>query len=122
MRIVPPLAEVDPIQLGLMISTSRLFQIKGYKVSADKFGLGLRDRVFLAVVQRQQHLRRATPPLGEEIYRRLRKTGIISWLNNSDQLHFKPCVRPLKPEIADFSLSKAWLEFCRRNHTRLCGL
>ena len=64
MRIVPPLAEADLIQLGLMISTGRLFQIKGYKVSADKFGLGLRDRVFLAVVQRQQHLRRATPPPG----------------------------------------------------------
>ncbi|XTI88170.1 hypothetical protein V2W45_1520575 [Cenococcum geophilum] len=27
-----------------------------------------------------------------------------------------------KPEVADFGLIKAWLEFCRRNHTRLCGL
>ena len=69
MRIVPLLEEVDLIQLGLMISTSRLFQIKGYKVSADKFGLGLRDRVFLAVVQRQQHLRHAIPPWGKRFTR-----------------------------------------------------
>lgn len=114
-------AQVRPDSSGtfdLYVFSSRLFEIRPNAHFGYSKIKGLKDTALLAVIKKCKHELKYR----DDTLRGLRQTGFISKVNQFDGSHSTICSRLVNLELADFPQIKAWLEFCRKHHTKECKL